>query len=190
MASFLGFRVLLHDWNTKGCISDCLCTFWSWSQLSPYYLESGSIELFPSLCPLWRRYSHSESQLMWTSPVLSATEIDCEILILSYAFTPELSSVGIFDASKVACRVSSWSHGVMKWPLLQFLLERSDCLLHLFSLLVFFFSRYIGLCIGLWCGDFGQWLWAAANHPRGQTWQHPGWLCWLFTAGWTGKNNG
>lgn len=59
-----------------------------------------------------------------------------------------------------------------------------------FSLRVIFsnpFHLLTGLRLRLWCGDFGQWLWATADHPRGQTWKHSSWLCWLLTAGWTGK---
>lgn len=48
-------------------------------------------------------------------------------------------------------------------------------------------SVLLGLCFRLWCGDFGQWLWASTNYSRGQTWQHSSGMCGLLTTGWTGK---
>lgn len=44
-----------------------------------------------------------------------------------------------------------------------------------------------GLCFWLWRGHFGQWLWTSADHPRGQTWKHPGGMCRLLTAGRAGR---
>lgn len=71
----------------------------------------------------------------------------------------------------------------LKWSFMQFPVDGFV----IFNALLIF--AYTGLCLGLWCGYLGKWLWASADHPRGQTWKHPGWLCWLLTAGWTGKSN-
>ncbi len=163
---------------------DCWLLFTLWSNASsmrynflPYYLENGSIgELFLSSCPAVKE-TQSLNHSSCEDFRLRAPEMEQSILILS-ACTPELWYGGMFDAETLAPGQVQF-----KQPFNLLSLGRSECYVYLFVSACLF----IGLCVRLWRGDFGQWLWATADHPWCQTWQHPGRLCWLLTAGWTGK---